>query len=75
MVHYGICWTGLLFEYVYANIFDNQLPFFSNISQILLLYKTWGYYNKFDSIKSLGIYKVDVTDVLKYYNAGKWSMD
>ena len=23
MVHYGICWTGLLSEYVYANIFDN----------------------------------------------------
>ena len=23
MLHYGICWTGLLSEYVYANIFDN----------------------------------------------------
>ena len=34
-----------------------------------------GYYNKFDSKKSLGIYKVDVTDVSKYYNAGIWSMD
>ena len=44
----------------------NQLPFFSNISQILLLYKTWGYYNKFDSMKSVGIYKVVVTDVSKY---------
>ena len=53
----------------------NQLPFFSNISQILLLCKTWGYYNKFDSMKALGIYKVDVTDVSKYYNAGIWSMD
>ena len=29
---------------------------YSNISQILLLYKTWGYYNKFDSRKSLGVY-------------------
>ena len=28
----------------------------SNISQILLLYKVWGYYNKFYSMKSLGIY-------------------
>ena len=28
---------------------------YSNISQILLLYKTWWYYNKFDSTKSLGI--------------------
>ena len=26
---------------------------YSNASQILLLYKTWGYYNKFDSVKSL----------------------
>ena len=23
LVHYGICWTGLLSEYVYANIFAN----------------------------------------------------
>ena len=28
---------------------------YSNISQILLLYKTWGYDNKFDSAKSLGV--------------------
>ena len=28
---------------------------YSNISQILLLYKTWGFYNKFDSTKSLGV--------------------
>ena len=28
----------------------------SNISQILLLYKVWGYYNKFYSMKYLGIY-------------------
>ena len=28
----------------------------SNISQILLLYKTWGYYNKFDSTQSMGAY-------------------
>ena len=27
----------------------------SNISQILLLYKTCGYHNKFDSLKSLGV--------------------
>ena len=26
-------------------------------------------------MKSLGIYKVDFTDVSKYYNAGIWSMD
>ena len=29
--------------------------FFCNISQILLLYKTWEYYNKFDATKSLGV--------------------
>ena len=29
---------------------------YSNISQILLLYKTWGFHNKFDSTKSLGVY-------------------
>ena len=23
LVHYGFCWTGLLIEYVYANIFNN----------------------------------------------------
>ena len=26
-------------------------------------------------MKSLGIYKVDFTDVSKYYSAGIWSMD
>ena len=29
---------------------------YSNISQILLLYKTWRYHNKFDSTKSLGLH-------------------
>ena len=33
----------------------------SNISQILLLCKTWGYYNKFDSTKSFGAYYWYVT--------------
>ena len=28
---------------------------YSNISQMLLLYKTWRYYNKFDSTKPLGV--------------------
>ena len=30
---------------------------YSNISQILLQYKTWGHYNKFDPTKSLGVYQ------------------
>ena len=29
---------------------------YSNISQILLLYKTWGYHNEFESTKSLRVY-------------------
>ena len=29
---------------------------YSNISQTLLLYKTWGYFNKFDSTKPLGAF-------------------
>ena len=29
---------------------------YSHISQLLLLYKMWRYYNKFDSTKSLGVY-------------------
>ena len=38
---------------------------YSNISQILLLYKTWGYNIKFEYTKSSG----DVTDVSKHHNA------
>ena len=34
--------------------YNNQLRLYSNISQILLLYKMWGYY-KFYSTKSLGV--------------------
>ena len=39
MVHYGICWTGLLSEYVYANIFDNifGMTDYVNISVIDIL--------------------------------------
>ena len=44
---------------------------YSNISQILLLYKTWVYYNKFDCAKFWG----HVVDVSKYHNVGKWGMD
>ena len=34
-------------------VITTNCSLYSNISQILLLYKTWGYYNKFDSMKSL----------------------
>ena len=44
---------------------------YSNISQILLLYKTWGYHNNFDSTRSSGY----ITDLSKYHNAAMWSMD
>ena len=33
----------------------NNCRLYTNISQILLLYKTWEYYNKFDSMKSFGV--------------------
>ena len=38
-MHYGICWTGLLSEYVYANIFDNifGMTDYVNISVIDIL--------------------------------------
>ena len=44
---------------------------YSNISQILLLYKVSGYYNKFDSAKWLGY----ITDMSKCHDACGWSMD
>ena len=37
----------------------------------LLLYKVWGYYNKCDSMKSLGY----ITDMSKCYGTGVWSMN
>ena len=37
------------------NVITTKCQLYSNISQILRLYKTWGYYNKFDSTKSLGV--------------------
>ena len=37
-------------------VMTTNFRFYSNISQILLLYKTWGCYNKFDSTKSFGVY-------------------
>ena len=33
---------------------------YSNISQVLLLYQTKGYFNKFDSMKPLGVYYFNV---------------
>ena len=37
-----------------ARISENR-RLYTNIPQILLLYKTWAYYNKFDSTKSFGV--------------------
>ena len=36
-------------------VITTQCQLYSNISQILLLYKTWRYYSKFDSTKLLGV--------------------
>ena len=33
----------------------SSLNMYNNISQILLPYKTWRYYNKFESMKSFGV--------------------
>ena len=41
--------------YVVARYHYNKPLSYGNISLISLLYKTWQYYNKFDSMKSLGI--------------------
>ena len=40
-----------------------------SISQILLLYKAWGCYNKIVSTKSMG----DITDMSQYHKAGIWA--
>ena len=36
--------------------YNNPCRLYSNVSQILQLYKTWRYYNKFDSTVSLGVH-------------------
>ena len=54
-----------------SRVITTQCRLYSNISQILLLYNTWRYYNKFDYTNALGY----VTYVSKYRHAGKWSMD
>ena len=37
-------------------IYKSGCRLYSNISQILMLYKAWGHYNIFDSSKSLGVW-------------------
>ena len=48
--------SNLSSRYISLLVRTTNCPLYSNISQILLLYETWGYYNKFDSMKSLGVY-------------------
>ena len=43
-------------KYISSWVRSTNCRLYSNISQILLLYKAWGYHNKFDSMKSLGVY-------------------
>ena len=40
----------------YLIFYNNQLTVLEQYFKILLLCKTWGYYNKFDSTKSIGAY-------------------
>ena len=42
--------------YISSSVTTTNCQLYSYISQILRLYKIWGYYNKFDSMKSLGVY-------------------
>ena len=42
--------------YISSSVTTTNCQLCSYISQILRLYKIWGYYNKFDSMKSLGVY-------------------
>ena len=46
--------------------YKNHCRLYINISQILLLYKTWRYYSKFDSPKSLGICYCSASCWLQY---------
>ena len=48
-------WTARA-TYISSSVIPTNCRLHSNILQILVLYKTGGYYNKFDSTKSLGMY-------------------
>ena len=48
-------WWAAQTTYIGSEVITN-CRLYSYISQILLLYKTWRYYNKFVSTKSLGVY-------------------
>ena len=41
--------------YIISYVRTTNYRLYSNISQKCLLYKTWGFYNKFESMKSLGL--------------------
>ena len=43
-------------SYISSKVITNNYWLHSIISQVLLLYKTWGYHNKFDSTESLWVY-------------------
>ena len=79
MVHYSVVPFYISLGHVYRlyhlngsrRVITTNCGLYSNISQILLLYKTWGYHNNFDFTRSSGA----CYDVSKYHNAGIWSMD
>ena len=51
-----------------------QCRLYSNISQILLLYKIWGYYNQIWLYEIIHDWRY-IIDMSKFHNAGIWSMD
>ena len=54
-----------------AQVRTTNRRLYRNILQIWPLYTTWGCYNKFESMKSLGV----CYWLSKYHGAGVWSMD
>ena len=48
-------WWAAWTLYISSWVTTTGCQLYSNISQILLLYKTWGYCNKFDTTKLLGV--------------------
>ena len=53
--HFPLGWAARTMNISSKDITPNH-RLYCNISQILLLYKTWGSHHKFDCTKSLGVY-------------------
>ena len=63
-------WWAARTTYIISSVKTTNCLLYSNIAQILLLYKTWGCFNQFHSMKSL----VVCYWYVKKHNADLWSM-